>query len=371
MKPHYFEAGVADEDDAMLVACVRQGWVPPGCLLGGVMVHGLMQASKDPCAACRGPRHRCGGRPFVDADNPLGGDRGVRLGQARPVARGGDSFYFLGVDSAPSESARSDPGGLVGGRATPRQPSRDEAGDLILSDNPADWFFDFIYARKLTSAQRPSAEQWAAVIHELHERFSFERIAIDAGAGGGGYYVQRSLKKPRQFINGADRDVTPIADQDNGPKEVAVGYFILIMVKRGDPCIEALWPGLPGDDNLKDAMMAQLKQAFDAPGQVGLVPPPEELVRVGLTAAEMEIARVLDEMVSQFKGISVATTEGDTEEDRKFVMTKRGARQFSSSGKDDLAHAGLYCYTGFRTWLRTLDTTGVRPGDTLLFSGSR
>ena len=38
MKPHYFEQAMPDKDDYMLGMSVLQGYVPPTCLLGGIVV---------------------------------------------------------------------------------------------------------------------------------------------------------------------------------------------------------------------------------------------------------------------------------------------------------------------------------------------
>ncbi len=65
MKPHYFEPGQESEAaaDSLLQTCIRQGYVPPTCLLGGQIVWGVQAQGDDPCAGCHGPRERCYGRP--------------------------------------------------------------------------------------------------------------------------------------------------------------------------------------------------------------------------------------------------------------------------------------------------------------------
>lgn len=49
--------------DAMLGMAIGQGYVPPTCLLAGSVVMDEMNAARDPCAGCSGPRERCKGRP--------------------------------------------------------------------------------------------------------------------------------------------------------------------------------------------------------------------------------------------------------------------------------------------------------------------
>jgi hypothetical protein len=63
MKPHYFNQDKPDEDDKLLVACIKQGYVPDGCLLQGQLVFSIITHSGDPCNGCAGPRKKCKGRP--------------------------------------------------------------------------------------------------------------------------------------------------------------------------------------------------------------------------------------------------------------------------------------------------------------------
>jgi hypothetical protein len=63
MKPHYFDQPKADEDDMLLMMAKGQSYVPLNCLLGGMFVMSEINAGRDPCAGCEGPRERCLGRP--------------------------------------------------------------------------------------------------------------------------------------------------------------------------------------------------------------------------------------------------------------------------------------------------------------------
>ena len=54
-----------------------------------------------------------------------------------------------------------------------------------------------------------------------------------------------------------------------------------------------------------------------------------------------------------------------------FAMTRRGARQFVAQGKKDLMSGGMYCYLGFRMWLRSEDwKSGIAPKNRAMFGGS-
>lgn len=60
---HYFARAEADPNDMLLGMAKMQGYVPQGCLLGGIVVMSEVNGGRDPCAGCNGPRDRCGGRP--------------------------------------------------------------------------------------------------------------------------------------------------------------------------------------------------------------------------------------------------------------------------------------------------------------------
>jgi len=64
MKIHYFEQQEADKDDFQLGMAKMQGYVPPGCLLGGVVVMDEVRSGRNPCLGCEGPRDKCGGTTF-------------------------------------------------------------------------------------------------------------------------------------------------------------------------------------------------------------------------------------------------------------------------------------------------------------------
>lgn len=69
MKPHYFDDEKVDRDDALLQLCVQQGYVPPTCLLGGIVVWVEVKDGRDACAGCHGPREKCHGRPYAERIN--------------------------------------------------------------------------------------------------------------------------------------------------------------------------------------------------------------------------------------------------------------------------------------------------------------
>ena len=254
--------------------------------------------------------------------------------------------YFLGVDPAPSEGQFSDDGALVVGKATPKgEPSK----------HWSDWNFDYVYARRLTSREKATTRQWSGIIHTLERRFGFEKIVMDPS--GGGTFVQRDLLAEKQLIEGVEMTATPIGDLVTGMTKVVHGRFNLHMFKRGDTGLDALWPGLGGDELLLDAIYSALKMAFDC-GTIGLVPRVKTM-RTGeqgavfdAFAAEQQWAyKNLDALVEQLLGITVATKESQSKEEVIYALTKRGAHQFDSVGKKDFVSAALFAYAGFLVWL--------------------
>lgn len=69
MRPHYFDQPSPDSDDIMLAMAKGQGYVPQGCLLGGVVVMSETNDGRKACWGCNGPRERCGGSPKRGAED--------------------------------------------------------------------------------------------------------------------------------------------------------------------------------------------------------------------------------------------------------------------------------------------------------------
>lgn len=266
-------------------------------------------------------------------------------------------YFFLGGDTAPSESHRSDHGAAVVGAAWPRRaPEKDEP----LSEAAADWNFGACYSRVFTHKHKLSARQWSGFFHQLHGRFGFEKMVLDAGAGGGGVFVAREMRSAKQLIAGVETAVTPIGDQMEAPRLLARAQFILHLFKRGDPGIDLLWPdstgnkSLAGDELLKDSLFGACKDALDhqgvmfpAPCEEWLAGDARERIR-GWNEERVWAVKNLDAATQQLKNITVATKEDGT-----MLFTKRGAHVFDSRGKDDIAMAWMYCYTAFLIWLRS------------------
>lgn len=268
-------------------------------------------------------------------------------------------FFFGGVDPAPSESQKSDDGAVLVAAATPKQwpealpmvggrPAPIE--EVKLSENPSDWNFDFVYGRRFTWKEKLSARQWSSHLHVLHQRFGFSRICMDPNAGG--VLIKRELIAPKQLIGGAETDVTPIADMEDGPKMVVRGDFILSMFKRGDPGVESLWPELAGDELLNDRLYSTAKEALDN-AMWGFPMKVEQWLterrsEVDQWPEERQWAmKCLDATGEQLVRVVVAVKPDGT-----WLTSPRGARKFSALGKKDFVSAAMYAYAGFLMWLR-------------------
>jgi len=285
-------------------------------------------------------------------------------------------FFFMGGDPAPSDQHRSDDGCLIAAVAWTR---RVLEPDEPLPTNPHEWIFAPCYGRVFTAKEKLSVALWSGMIHGLHQRFGFERILLDAGAGGGGVYIKRAMMKSEQLINGAEQVVVPICDQVDGPLLVVRGQFILSMFGRGDPGVNTVWPdptgtrSLAGDELLKDALYSSFKEGLEH-GVIVFPPDVDEMLATRRDEAlawgeeRLWALKVLDAGRKQLINIIVETKDKDGTMVQ--VFTQRGARKFQSLGKDDIALALMYSYGAFLIWLRSGDwTVAMKPQDAVGFAG--
>lgn len=295
---------------------------------------------------------------------------------------GAYDFFFGAGDTAPSDSARSDHGAWITACARPlvipdRKDGREE---IVLSENEADWRLNYCFGRSFTHKEKLSARQWSGLIHAYHQRFNYQKIVLDGGSGGGGVYVKRELMAKKQLINGTETDCKPICDQVDGPLRVVHGDFILHMFGRKDPGIKLVWPNMEdesksqaGDEMLNDSLLASFKEALDH-GLIAVPPRIEDLMgnpegreKMRGWPPEREWAlKVLHAGMGELLGIAVATKEDGTH-----LYTKRGARVFSSVGRNDIAMGMMYCYAAFRIWLKSGLWQGVAEEDAAGFSGAQ
>lgn len=257
-----------------------------------------------------------------------------------------ECFYFMGVDPAPSEGQKSDDGAIVILRGTPKDMDN-------ISANYTDWHLDAVHARRVRKGAAGklsglSAREWGGLTHRAHQNFKLAKICMDWN--GGGNFIMRELKSNKTVIDGNERAVVPIVTREE--TSVAVAHTILCMFKRGDADIEMVWEGLSGDDNLNDALYAEVKEALDL-GAIAFPRPfgdwPREEME-GWSEEKVWALKCLTILQEQLAGIQVATKE-----DGSWLTTRHGARQFSSTKKKDFVSALLYAYAAFRVWLAGAD----------------
>ena len=259
-----------------------------------------------------------------------------------------ETHYFLGCDPAPAQQEKSDEGALVIERA--------RLLTVEWSDNPSDWQRDMIFARSVKHVGKARARTWSGAIHGLHRSYGFTRIALDAGAAGGGPWIKGELSSTHQSIEGLDQECTPIVTADD--TTVAQGQFILMMIKRGDALVEMLCPELSGDDQLNDFMYSLLREDLDH-AALGLMPPLRDLKGElkEWSQARREAAGAMAQTVVQLSKFYVMTKDDGT-----YLTTKRGSRQFGSVGRKDLVSGLTYANFAFHCWLKSGEGALERAG---------
>lgn len=258
--------------------------------------------------------------------------------------------YFLGVDPAPAFGQKNDDGALVVGKAWPKLGRLETA-----TANPADWHFGYVWAYKLRGA---TIDEWSGFIHKKHREFSFTKMVVDVGAGGGGGYLMAQLRKGYQMIEQVTTQVRPIVTTDE--TTVYDGYAILHMLRRADPGVKQVWPLLDGDDMLVDAYHTAYRQAVEG-ARMAYPAPFDEVPREISEKWSKEAAwasKLLVQVTEQLQSVQVATYPGGG-----WQLTSRGAKQFSAIGKKDMAYAAIFAYIAFLIWLTTGDFTPRDPED--------
>jgi|GEM_PF-1182268 len=274
-------------------------------------------------------------------------------------------YYFLGIDPAPALRKTADDGALVVLRVRPK-PGLGRAP----TGNVGDWLAEFVWAYRVRGDKRALKEdsvyvaettrEWSGHVHRKHLHFGFTGLCLDPQ--GGGQHIMTELNKSRQLIEGVETEVTPIASLDDTGSGIA--QYILTMFRAQDPTIRNLWPILSGVDNLYDAMHRAFEEAIEH-GIVSFPLPFNE--RPSSTTEGWEVEKKwalknLDAARLQLSNIQVLTRDDGT-----LALTRNNARQFSASGKKDLAYACIYAYIRFLAWLKMgeMDLENETQGDFL------
>ncbi len=249
------------------------------------------------------------------------------------------TFFFGGIDAAPSATQAADDGAIVTLRGIDRRPAS-IARESVATET--DFQLDYVFARRMRSAD---VAVWAGMIHKYHRQFGFASIVMDPH--GGGAFFQAELRKHKATVDGLESTVVPLITRDDGT--VLDGLAILSMMRLRDPGIQRVWPSLLGDDVLKANCHREFKRAVDL-RLLGCPKPTGEWRReevAGWTEDERFSTRWLDLGRKQLGKISVATGADGLQ-----VFTSRGVQKFLTRGHDDFAMAMIYAYIAFLVWLR-------------------
>jgi hypothetical protein len=263
--------------------------------------------------------------------------------------------FFGAADPAPSATGKADDGALGVAAAWDRRSLEDRAERAPVE---SDFEFRVCYARLV---RQSDVSIWSGLIHGLHRRFGFSNFVLDAGAGGGGRFIQKELGKHRQRIDGVEQTCVPLVSRDD--VDVLDGQHIVTMVSLREPLIKEHWSGLRGDDMLKHALHVDFQSAL-MHGWVAAPPAPKDIPRaatVGWPEERRLAALMLDRGFQQLQRITIAAKPDGTP-----IFTSNGVPKFRSSGRDDLGMMLVYLWLAFSTWLKAGladDEEGPQGGD--------
>jgi hypothetical protein len=261
-------------------------------------------------------------------------------------------FFFGGADPAPAQSARADDGAMACLRARPRGSLEERDPEAGLQ--PTDFQLDFVNARRVRGA---SVDQWSGMFHLWQLRYAISGWVLDNG--GGGQWLKPKLAERRQLIENVERECVPILTRND--KFAVVGLHNLSMFKRGDPGIDLLWTGLGDEGVLVDVAHGEFTTAVDRSWVRFAVGVPD---REKWPREKVEASRCLKAGVSQLQNVSALVND-----EGEYLTTARGARQFTSLGKKDIAYAMLYAYIAFLIWLKSPEFALDADGGEVAFAG--
>lgn len=274
-------------------------------------------------------------------------------------------MFFGGADPASSSSLTACDGAWMVGYADDLRDPSVEA-DWSRRVTRDDFRFNFCFGRVLRGLGHL---EWAAYLHAQHRAWRFENIALDYGAGGGGPEIERRLAVPDQElpqeirrVDGVDvvlastrQRVKPIVTRSNHQLE---GEYILTLVKRGDPLVDRLFPGMQGDKKLVDEIftlfLGGLKSNLGWPRSFAEMGAEEHR---GWPQERIEILKVLLGLKTQAAAVTV-----EMEENGGFKFYTGGARNFTVRGRKDILMAAMYCYLAFATWAEALASGLIADG---------
>lgn len=261
----------------------------------------------------------------------------------------GEHVYFLGFDLAPGQSMKADWCAAKVLRLRPvaveELPRLMEAGctRFFRTRNQA-WEMSWVYA---WMGRGLSAGELAGFIHWLDARFRFALIGMDPG--GGGQWVRAELLKPEAEWGGATRRVMPICTRLE--PSLHEKRPILHLFRRGGEfdALPFVGPEMTtGDDGFLAAWHGRYRERWER-GEIGY-PLPLALRPAG-TEKQWSGDLLLAQKTMDHALLQLEKVRQQTDDEGRPLISKRGFPLFHSSGKKDLAYAGLYGFAAAELWL--------------------
>ncbi len=257
----------------------------------------------------------------------------VRSNAAVPLLKGAEGDIFIkGVDVARSIKGRGD----------------DFAVSVIKFNHRESFAHEFVHQ---VIKNNLDADEMAYEIHLTDERFPGPLLLMDPG--GGGQFVEASLKKRSLELYGELKEIVPIYDIDSAE---GGGKNILHWFSRGNRVIREVLGAMSGDDVLVNNAHTTLKNFLEKASV--LVPYSEELSVYFTRMLDNDIRKRNFEMsklneleqvyynieltMRQLQGVQLKTDRATG----KPVLTSRGQFVFTSPRKKDAAYSFLYAIFG-------------------------
>lgn len=280
-----------------------------------------------------------------------------------------NALYFLGVDPAPAQDSTNDDGAVMVARAIKmvrpgeEQTKRDDDDAYWLEQcQPSEFQFDLVYAKRVRGY---SMRQWSGLVHNLHQRFNFSNICVDAGPGGGGGFLKVELSRRAQLIENAERDCNPILTVSDSSS--LMGQYILTMFSPKDKDVADLWPDASrGHDLLVDISHTDLANALQH-SMIGFLSDEYDPNEARGWSEEKQWAfkiltggRTDRSICEQLKLVTVRTKE----DGQTLALSRSNARLFTTYGKkDDFVSALIMCWISFLVWLKRGQSFGEDDDD--------
>jgi hypothetical protein len=187
-----------------------------------------------------------------------------------------------------------------------------------------------------------SAPETSGYIHWLHSLFNFSKIVMDPGAGGGGWWVYKELKKPDQHWNGTRiRGVIPFVDVQEGTQsdKLPIVHWFKRSGNVGGLSFVST-QHMTSDNGLIYATHLRFQEAWNA-RQI-LLPMPKDLrEKPPIWLPDQSVAMsTIEKGVTQLTKVQMKTDASGQ------VLTSKGSAwpMFRAVGRKDIAYSKMYAF---------------------------